>query len=248
MDAWTGEFELVDPQMVIVDHRYQRPEKQTLIQAIAANPDWAAFGAISCYRRDGTLVCVDGQQRLRGVLQSEKPPKLVPAVIQPKGSLQREATTFAAMNITRRAVESMEKHIALVQAKNPTALAIERACERTGYSLDANYQGGDPNTVQAISALYSTYGRLGEDGLVQVLTQARDAWPSDKLGVSAHMLRSITQVLIDQGEEYHRAKLTLALSKSSPSLILRKSEELKFDLGGSKQKNVRRAIKVLCKV
>lgn len=249
MEAWTGTFELVDPRLIIVDHRYQRPEKKTLIDAIAANPDWAAFGAVSCYRRnDGMLVCVDGQQRLRGVLDSEKPPKLIPTVIQPKATVQREATTFAAINITRRAVESMEKHNSLVVAQNPTALAIERALEKAGFSLDSDYRSGDPHTVQAVGALYSIYSRLGEEGIVQVLVQARDAWPNDRLGISAHLLRGVAQVLIDQGENYNRAKLTAALSKSTPSLILRKSDELRFDLGGSKQKNVRRAIKALCKV
>lgn len=249
MDEWNGTFEQVDPRIVIVDHRYQRPEKQNLIAAIAANPDWAAFGAISLYRREGMLVCVDGQQRLRGILQSEKPPKTVPAVIQPKANVVKEATTFAAMNITRRPVESMEKHISLVVAEAPASLAIERATKKAGFSLEQNSsQTGDPNTVQAISALYSIYSKLGEEGLVQTLVQARDSWPSDHLGVSAHLLRGVMQVLIDLGEDYNRAKVTTALARSSPSLILRKSEAMRFDFGGSKQKNVRRAIRDLCKI
>lgn len=249
MDAWNGEFKMVDPAMIVIDHRYQRPEKAGLIQAIAANPDWAAFGALSLYERDGgVLVCVDGQQRLRGVLMSDEPPKEVPAVVQPSGNLQREATTFAAMNITRRAVESMEKHTALVAAKNATSLAIERVLDNTGYSLDSDYQSGDPHTVQAVSALYQIYSRLGEDGLTAVFVQARDSWPDDRLGVSAHLLRGITQVLIDLGENYNRAKVTNALGRTTPTMILRRSEALRYDLGGSKQKNVRRAIKELCKI
>lgn len=249
MDAWNGEFRLVDPMMIIVDHRYQRPEKPGLIAAIAANPDWAAFGALSLYEREGgVFVCVDGQQRLRGVLQSEKPPKEVPAVVQRAGDLRREATTFSAMNITRRSVESMEKHHALVVSENPTSLAIERALAKTGYTLDSDYQSGDPHTVQAVAALYSIYSRLGEDGLTQVFVQAKDAWPDDRLGVSAHLLRGITQVLIDQGEKYDRKKVTNALANTTPNTILRRSEALRYDLGGSKQKNVRRAIKELCKI
>lgn len=248
MEAWNGTFELVDPKIIVVDHRYQRPEKTALIAAIAANPDWGAFGAISCFRRDTTYVCVDGQQRLRGVLTSENPPAKVPVVIQPKGSLQREAATFAAINITRRAVESMEKHTSLVVAKNPTALAIERALEKTGYSIDKDFRSGDPHTITAVSALYSIYSRLGEEGLTQVLVQARDAWPNDRLGVSAHLLRGVAQALIDQGESYNRAKMTTALAKTTPTLLLRKSEELRYDVGGSKQRNVRRALKALCKI
>lgn len=249
MEPYTGRFELIDPRIVVVDHRYQRPEKPNLIAAIAANPDWAAFGAISCYERDGgVLVCVDGQQRLRGILASENPPDRVPAVIHPSASLQREATTFAAMNITRRPVESMEKHTSLVVAKNATALAIVRAVDKAGFTLGGAGANPDPNTVGAIGALYIIYGKIGEEGLVQTLVQARDSWPGDRLGVSAHLLRGISQVLIDLGESYNRPKVTAALGRSTPHEILRKSEELKFDLGGSKLKNVRRSIKTLCKI
>jgi len=242
---------LVDPRVIVIDHRYQRPEKPNLIAAIAANPDWAAFGAISLYKRESTLVCVDGQQRLRGVLAAETPPKLVPCIIQPKASVVREATTFAAINITRRSVESMEKHVALLQAQNPTALAIDRAVTKSGFTLStggATAAVSDPNTLYAISALYSLYRQLGEDKLVQVLVQVRDAWPSDPLGKSAHMLRAVGQVVVDLGDDYNRAKVTTALGRSSPALILRKSEEHRFDFGGAKQKNVRRAIKTLCKI
>jgi hypothetical protein len=250
MEDWNGKFELVDPRLITVDHRYQRDEKPALIAAIAANPDWAAFGALSLYRRDGgVLVCVDGQQRLRGILESEDPPRRVPAVIQEKASPEREAKTFAAINIARRAVDAFEKHKALIVAKTPTALAIERAVDKAGFSIAA--PGRTPagaHDVMAVSALYAIHGQLGEEGVVQVLVQARDAWPDDRNGVSAHMLRGIANVIIDQGESYNRAKVTAALARSTPHAILRKSEELKFDFGGSRQKNVRRAIKTLCKI
>jgi hypothetical protein len=249
MQEWNGEFELVDPRVIVIDHRYQRQEKPNLIAAIAANPDWGAFGAVSLYRRDKTLVCVDGQQRLRGVLQSKNPPKVVPAVIQPQAPLEREAASFAAINITRKAVDTYEKHHSLICAKNPTALAIERATEKAGYTITSTSQAsGQVNSVWAVAALYSVYNLLGEEGLVQVLVQARDSWPSESAGVNAHMLRGVAAVLVDQAEIYNRAKLTAALSRSTPALILRKSEELRFDFGGSKQRNVRRAIKALCHV
>lgn len=249
LDAWSGKFDLVDPRTVVVDHRYQRDEKENLIATIAANPDWAAFGALSLYERNGTLVCVDGQQRLRGVMTSDNPPKLVPAVIQPEANIKREAMTFAAVNINRRPPESMEKHRALVVAENSVALAIERAVDTAGFSLEqGKTTSGDVNTIQAIRALYVIHKRIGEAGLVQVLIQARDSWPEDPLALSANMLYGISQVLIDLGETYNRAKVTAALGKSVPSLILRRSEGLRFDKGGSKQVNVRRALKELCKI
>lgn len=251
MDDWNavGTFELVNPKEIVVDHRYQRAEKDNLISEIAKAPNWEAFGAVSCYRRDGVLVCIDGQQRLRGVLTSEEPPQLVPAIIFEKTSLSNEAMTFVKVNITRTSVTSLEKHRALVVANHPAALAVERAVAHVGFSVQGSTNertGG--RAISAISSIYHVYNTLGEEGLVQVLTQIRDAWPDDHVGLSLNIIRGVCDVLVDQGAEYHRGKLTAALATTSPYLILRKAEEFKFQYAGSKQTNVRRAIKELCKV
>lgn len=34
MEAWNCNFELIDPRVIVVDHRYQRPEKADLIASI----------------------------------------------------------------------------------------------------------------------------------------------------------------------------------------------------------------------
>jgi len=248
LEEWNGDFELVDPNLIVVDHRYQRPEKMSLIATIAKSPNWAAFGALSLFRRgNGVLVCIDGQQRLRGILMSEKPPKKVPAVIQPEASREEEASTFVLVNIIRKAVDPFEKHKALIEAKSPVALAIERAVDKAGYTIGTQSGAGEGDrTVHAIAALYWIYDQLGEEGLVQVLTQARDAWPNDPAGVGVNMLRGICELLIELGADYNRGRLTNQLAKSSPHLLLRKADEHKFDFGGSKQKNLRRAFQTLC--
>lgn len=250
MEDWDGKFEMVDPRLVVVDHRYQRDEKETLVSRIAQSPSWEAFGAISCYRRDNNvLVCVDGQQRLRGILASENPPKKVPAIIFEKAKLKDEASTFVTINIQRKAVTPIEKHRGLVVAGNPAALAIERALDTTGFSLAYGGQSSSsPKNIGAIAALYEVYNTLGEEGLVQVLVQIRDAWPKDTQATSQGIIRGLCYVMIDLGTEYHRGKLTTQLSKTSPTEILRESEALKFDMGGSKQTNIRRAFKKLAKV
>lgn len=246
MDEWNGKFELVDPKLVVVDHRYQRTEKENLIAKIASSPDWAAFGALSCYQREGVLVCVDGQQRLAGVLQSETPPKKVPAVIFDKATLDKEAQTFTKINVNRTQLSALEKHRGLVVAKNPAALAVERAADKAGFTLQPST--GSTRNIQAIGAVYNAYNLLGEDGLLQVLVQLRDAWPGETSALTVNIIRGVTDVMIDLGSDYNRAKLTNSLAKATPGAIMRKAEELRFDTGGSKQKNVRRAIKALCKV
>ena len=249
MDKWPGKFEMVDPNKIVVDRRYQRPENELLISQITADFDWAAFGAVSLYRRNGSLlVVVDGQQRIRGALRTSEPPELIPAVIQDKTSVEGEARTYVKMNIVRRSVPTLDRHRGNVIAKDPAALGVARAVEKAGFTLGGVTSAGDANTVSAVSAVYDAYNTLGEEGLVQVLTQARDSWPDDPAATSVRMIRVLTEVLLELGTDYNRPKVTAARGRSSPILLTKKAKELNFEFGGSLHKNMRRAVKTLCKI
>src|SRR5216117_1041649 len=103
MDWNWGTYDLVDPRVIVVDHRYQRPAKPTLIEKIAASPTPEAFGVILCFRRDNNVMyCIDGQQRLAAVLQIDKPPLLVPVLWYPAGSVTHEAEIFVRINEVRK--------------------------------------------------------------------------------------------------------------------------------------------------
>lgn len=247
MEQWNGHFEMVPTAAILIDHRYQRQEKPTLVSRIAAHPDWAAFGALVCYKRGNMYFCVDGQHRLAGVRASANPPKQVPVISFPQVQLEREAATFVQVNVDRKSVEVLEKHNALVQAKDPVALAVEATVEKAGFSIGASSQS---RTIHAVATLYFVYNSLGEEGLLQVLVLAREAWPNDQLATGTNMLRGLAAIYSEQQANgaYNRQKMTTALSKTSPTLLLRKAEEFRFDMGGSKQKNLRRAFKDLVKI
>lgn len=251
MNEWPGEFLLVNPAELVVDHVYQRGEKQNLIDHIAREPNWEAFGVVTCRRREksGVLYVVDGQQRLEGVKRSQNPPKKVPVVVLPSEGREAEAGSFVKINLDRKPVDTFDKFRALLVAKDPAALAIDEAVRKAEYAIGAG-GGGNKSTRQitAISTLFVIYERLGPDGLTQVLVQCRDAWPDDGAALQVNILRVVMRVIEEQGEKYQRAKLTAALSLSSPALIMRKSEELRFRHGSSRQDAVRDAVQVLCKV
>ena len=89
------------------------------------------------------------------------------------------------------------------------------------------------------------YNRIGQEGLLQTLVVIKDAWPDDPTALSTHILRGVAELIEEQGENYNRAKLTTALKKTAPHMVLRKADELRFDFGGSKLSNVRRAFAAL---
>lgn len=248
MNGYPGTYELIDPRKIVVDHRYQRQPKNTLIQQIAQNPSWLAFGVPVCFRREnGMYYVIDGQQRIAGLLKSEKPPKLIPVVWFPIDDVKDEAEIFVRMNETRKALQPIEKHRGKIMAGNEAALAVERAVATAGYSIDAAGAGGvDAKSISAVSRIGQIYNRIGEEGLVQTLVCIRDAWPNDPTGVTTHILNGVAELIEEQGESYNRAVLIRAMKKSTPGDLLRKSKELSFDFGGSKMANVRRAFASEC--
>lgn len=262
MEEFSGTFELVDPHVILIDHLYQRGEKSTLIDAIAANPRWEAFGVITCFVREREVngktqrgfYCVDGQQRIRGVLKSESPPKTVPVVWYKLTGVADEAQVFVRINEYRKALSALEKHKGKLVAKDPAATAIERAVELAGYSIGSETSRGEnARTIHAIASLNWVYNLIGEEGVTQTLVQIRDAWPDDKTGTDSMMLKAIASVIAEQQGSaknggYNRAALTRKLQSTTPSALFRKAEGLRFDMGGSRAVNLRRALKQLAKV
>lgn len=246
MDAFNGKFEMVNPKEIVIDHRYQRPEKETLVVQIGKEFSWASFGAISCYLRNGLYYAVDGQQRLKAALSLKEPPTKVPCIVFPENTLVSEAHTFLDIQINRKAVTTYEKHKAELVAKVPSALAIQRAVDKVGFHIS----GGDysPNSVYAIRTLHYIYTLLGEEGVVQTLTQIRDAWSGDPSATRTEILKGVADVIADRGDKYDRASVTKALKRTTPGDIMRKGREHRFNMGGSAQVNIRRAFKTLTKI
>lgn len=249
MESYDGTFELVDPTEVVIDHRYQREMRPALVAAIASDPRWELFGVPVLFRRsNGTLYCADGQQRIEGIKRSKNPPKLIPAVWFPVVGVNEEAAVFVQINEFRIALSALQKHKGKILAEDPATLAIERAVEEAGLSIGANNNSMDSKTLMAVAALYNIYGRVAEEGLYHTLVVCRDAWDGDSSAFSSQMLRSVAQVIEEMDSNYDQQKLTRSLSRTSPGALNRKAEELRFTMGGSKQANVRRAIKALARV
>lgn len=250
MNGYNGTFELVDPRTIIFDRHYQRQAKKLLIQQIATSPSWEAFGVPVCFKRsNGMLYCADGQQRISGVLQSARPPKLVPVVWFDIGDdVADEASVFGMINEWRKALQPLEKHKAKIVAGDEAALAMERAVAQAGYTIDYGSGSGSANarTIQAVAALAWIYNRIGEEGVLQTLTCIRESWPNDETGPKRHYLRGVAELIEEQGTNYNRARLIAALKKASPSDVVAKADELRFRFGGSKLTKMRAAFADLC--
>lgn len=252
MHAYNGTFELVDPKVIVLDHKYQRPEKWDLIARISAAPEWAAFGVVLCSKRIVTgeetrFYCLDGQQRLNGILTSVAPPATVPVLWFPVESVKEEARLFSLINEQRKAVNALEKYRSHITQEDPRYMQIASAVEGAGYTIGMN--GGNNRTLAAIEGVQAIYNSAGEAGVALVLAVVSDLWPDEKQGTSTWILRAFADILAEQKSNGGISEARFSgLAKTTPGRILRKSEELRFNMGGSKRVNVRRAFKALGKV
>lgn len=247
MKDYSGTFEMVDPMVVIVDHRYQRPEKPALVAAISTDPRWELFGVPVLFKRGNLLYVADGQQRIAGVKASANPPRQIPAIWFSVEHLEDEAAVFVQINEFRKSLTPLEKHKGKIVAKDPATLAIERVVSTVGMSI-GHGGTGDTKEIASVAALYTVYNLIGEDGLLQTLVVIRDAFQDDTAALSSPILRAVANIIMEQDGDYERSKLTAALSKTTVPRIMRKTEEFRFEMGGSQGKNIRRAIKELAKV
>lgn len=249
MDAWDGTFELIDPRLIVSDHKYQREEKSPHIAEIASRFDWRKFGVIACAKRaNGVFYAIDGQQRLSAALRFEPPPTKVPVVWFPYERVEREAADFGGINEARKALRPLEKHRARVTAKEADALAIERALDTAGFTLAYGDDGVETRTISSVTTIYKIYNTFAEDGLLHMLVILREAWPDYRLSVSALILNGLLDVAVESNGSFERARIVASLKRTDPTKILAKANEIKYTKGGTKRQAVRRAFKELAKV
>lgn len=245
-----GTHEMVDPTLVVIDHKYQREDKPNLQSTIVAGFDPMLFGRPICFKRDSTGIyyCVDGQQRIGAVNQLEPAVRRIPVIVFQLVGVEREAEVFVRINETRKALTGLEKHRGKIVAKDPAAVQIERAVQKAGFSVGMN--NASPRAIAAIGALGYANERVGEDGIVQLLTVMREAWGDDRKSLDGIIIRTVADIIEGQSTNggYKRSALVKGLGRTTPAQILREAERLHFEHGTTKTVSVRSAFKSLAKV
>jgi hypothetical protein len=245
-----GTHEMVDPYVIVVDHKYQREQKPGLQSKIAAGFDPMLFGRPICFKRNdaGIYYCIDGQQRIGGVKQLDPAVRSIPVITFPLVGVEREAEVFVRINETRKSLTGLEKHRGKIVAKDPAALQIERAVQKAGFSVGMNHQS--PRAISAVGALAYANDRVAEDGIVQILTVMRESWGDDRKALDGVIIRTLADIIEAQSNNggYKRSLLIKGLQRTSPAQILRESERLHFEHGTTKAASVRNAFKSLAKV
>jgi len=148
----------VPKETLTVDPAYQRPLNVSRAENMARNFNWAAFGALTVYRRpNGDLKIVVGQHRWQAALRRPDITK-VPCVVfeNEKQALaaQRalEAKTFIGESVETRNISAYRKHKAGCVARHPLPRKVQELIDSSGRELSEH---GGPTSIRCIQKITS---------------------------------------------------------------------------------------------
>ena len=183
MDA---EFVMVQPNNIEIDESYQRANvSEKKIRAIAEAFSWVAFGALSCVRRkDGRLMCVDGQHRL--LASKLAGADIVPCLVfdGSAATAENEAAAFLQINTVRTNVAAADKYRSAVLAGVRPEVEIDAwlKANRIRVACDS---GSGSRVVDFITTVIQSWNRDQEIAKRAILAQI-EAVGDEQLSVYVH--------------------------------------------------------------
>lgn len=202
-------FAMIPIEDLKVDKSYQR-EENAVAEVIGANFNPRAYGvARVALRDDGKLYLIDAQQRTKGARIAGK--TVVPCVIHYFSSKEDEARLFRFLNEFRVPVTVMDCFRASLVAKEPHAVAIDKAVREAGFKVGLTSQLKKWPYVTAIDQLTRIYNQSGEDAVLEVLQYIEMLFPEQPEALRREALRGMFEfwnafgVTID--DEWLRTKL-----------------------------------------
>lgn len=221
------DYRLVPLDDVLFDHSdgvngYQRPVKEHIIRMIERNYNPRALGAPTlAERKDGTLHCVDGQQRI--TFLRRKGVKLFPCVVFRSSGQRAEAGDFGALNTSQK-ITPLERFHADVAAGDAVARSITSAMHAQGFWISGGPKpancidaGGSVRCVKGVQWVYEQGGRALLEDTMQVIAQS---WPSDEYSRGEIFIKGVAAFLIRYGSDrFTIHELSEAFSRRKPDYL-----------------------------
>lgn len=230
-----------------VDPAYQRTidsrASLNLIERIAVDFRWAAFGCVMAVKRGDRWEMIDGQHRVAAA--KRRGIKHVPAVVVDDASTAELAKVFVRANLDRVPLNPFALHHARIAAGDEGALAIQRVCAAARVSIPRYASGSDqlqPRQTTALGAIALLIRKHGEDWATVALRAAAEPRPADgDRGIRAALIRAIEHLLNrtdrDQRTRMFKALSTWLSARTGRDLHM-KAVERKGQRGGNEVSNL----------
>ena len=230
-------FEWIDKRSMNLDGRYQREASSSAkVMSIARNWDWRLVGALSVMRRsDGLNYIVDGGHRARAAFYRAEIDKLPCMVYTTSRGLDEEAASFVGIQTKRTSVTAIQKHIANVVAKDPTAVEIDNVIERYGYRV-AESNSTTKNVFRGVGTVYYILRAYKVDDphdmLTKVVEMSADIFRPNI--IDAKVVRGLAYLYRYADKDVFLEKYRRPLIDAGPGLVMAniRRAEVRMDRAG----------------
>jgi hypothetical protein len=173
----------VSPEDIEVETIYQRglsPNSLKMIANIVANWDWAIFTPPCCVKIGDKIMAYDGQHTaIAAATHSEI--HQIPILVTVAEQLEKRAMLFYEKQWGRLMPTQLQKFKALVAAKDPQHIEMQRVCVEAGVTVLAQppgvgkFQVGETVAIGAIKRMITLYGGEATIALLKVMIEGRQA-------------------------------------------------------------------------
>ena len=221
---------------VVIPKEYQRAYDDKRAKGYAMRFSWRKFRSIALNRRpDGTIVCVDGQHRLRAAQRVFGPDVKVPCTFTVVETSKEEAGDFGGINSDRSGLAPQTAYQARLHNEQPEAMRVERLLGEFGLrSLAVDETRGLRGTVAATRTVEYMLKAGGESSVRAVLSVLHDLWKDDASGYRDFILAGMWQFLVRYDGNIRRDRVITVLERlKSPTQLDELTAEQKTGVNSS---------------
>lgn len=180
------------PIAILEMAEYQRPLNMSRVNKIATEWDDYRSNEVVVSYRDGQFFVVDGQHTVKAAEIAGK--KDLYCKIYENLSFEEEAELFVKLNENQVRVSTTQKYRALVYAKDPETMVLERLCKQF-HIVTIRDNRNDKPVLSGLRAAQTTLRICGEDGLRWIFEVIRDGrWHMVKGAYSESMILALRSV------------------------------------------------------
>jgi hypothetical protein len=215
------EYKFLPPDELVADLLYQRPINMRRVEKMFKEFNGNVFNEPKVSFRDGKYYIFDGDHSV-ALWKKLFPDGNTPIYCKVFYGMtwEEECEAFIAQNGISKDPTTNEKLRAAYNAKNPDVVDMVRRAEMFGFLVDFSPSKAI-NRIVGTSTLFKAYKSLGPSDYSDMLDTIKSAWGYDPDALHNNIIRGMATVFKKYRGEIDKKAMITAMSRTSPSAILR---------------------------
>ena len=222
----TSTIENIPLDSLLIDTDYQRMLDADRVSRIAHNwnPDLVGIVVVN-QRANERFYVVDGQHRVAAMNRLEDYPQEVLCQVFRGLTKEEEAQLFSKLDTARANLTTGAAFKARLIGRDADAIAVYEAGLASGFQMDPAL-GAIPGNLRCWATIEKVYRRRGKDGLQEILTILREAWPTERNAGSSSVITGMELFVAKYGKRIDRKRLLIALRSTTPEVLVARARAM----------------------